>query len=219
MTLTVTATPTSGQAPLAVTYNYTVTNDSSTNAPISGATITDDKCATPMLTGGDANGNGLLDVGESWTFTCTRTFTSGGTFTSTATATGTNTGDNRTVASPPAQATVTVAAPSRSAVLGKKLPSINSRQARRNAPCISTPKRLSMRARELTLVRVRVREDGRGVGGALVRISGPGFEKRKTTNAEGAVAVRVRPKRSGTLVIQSDRCSGADRVAVLRAPA
>lgn len=98
-------TPTLGQAPLAVTYDYVLTNDSSTHAPLSGVVLTDDKCAPVLFTG--------------------------------------------------------------------------------------------------------------GVEGALVRVTGPGFVKRLTTDAKGDASVRIRSKRTGTLVIQSDRCLGADRVAVL----
>jgi hypothetical protein len=216
-TLTETVTPASGQAPLAVTRNYTLTNTSSTNAPLSGVTVTDERCESVSYTGGDANGNSLLDVGEIWTFTCAETLRSGGTFTSTATATGINTVDNLPVPIGPAQGTVTVTVQSRSSVLGRKLPSVKSPQARADAACVSVPKRLSVRAGELTVVRVRVEETGTRVEGALVRVSGPGFAKRTTTNSGGSAIVRVRPSRSGTLVIQSDRCLGADRVAVLRA--
>jgi uncharacterized repeat protein (TIGR01451 family) len=215
-TLTKTATPVGGEAPLTVTYTYTLTNDSTTNAPISGATITDDKCSSITFTGGDANGDNLLDVGEAWTFNCTQTLRSGGTFPNIANATATNTVDNRPVPIAPAEATVTVTQ-SRSAILGRPLPPIESRPARRQAPCVSVPARLRVRAGELTVVRVRVQEEGRRIGGALVRITGPGFVKRAVTNAGGSVVVRVRPRRAGTLVIQSDRCLGADRVRVLGA--
>jgi hypothetical protein len=215
-TLTKTATPVSGEAPLTVTYTYTLTNDSTTNAPISGATITDDKCSSITFTGGDANGDNLLDVGEAWTFNCTQTLPSGGTFPNIANATATNTVDNRPVPIAPAEASVTVTQ-SRSAILGRPLPSIGSRPARGQAPCVSVPARLRVRAGELTVVRVRVQEEGRRIAGALVRITGPGFVKRAITNAGGSVVVRVRARRAGTLVIQSDRCLGADRVRVLRA--
>jgi hypothetical protein len=215
-TLTKTATPTGGQAPVTVTYTYTLTNDSTTNAPISDATITDDRCSSITFTGGDSNGNRLLDVGEAWTFNCTQTLRAGGTFPNIATAKATNTVDNLPVPIAPAQATVTVAQ-SRSAVLGRPLPSINSKGARRQAPCVAVPARLRVREGEVTVVRVRVQEDGRRIEGALVRISGPGFVKRAITNAGGSAVVRVRARRTGTLVIQSDRCLGADRVRVLRA--
>lgn len=217
VTLTRTATPTSGTAPLTVGNTYTLTNNSSTNAPILNPSVTDERCAPVTYTGGDANGNGLLDVGETWTYTCRQVLRSGGVFTSVTTATGTNTVDNRPVPIAPADLRVTVTSPSRRSILGRRLPSATSRQARGNAACISVPTRLAVRARELTVVRVRVREGDDQAEGALVRITGPGFVERTTTNSGGSAVVRVRPTRSGTLVVQSDRCLGADRVRVLGA--
>ena len=172
------------------------------------------RCAPVTYTGGDANGNNLLDVGETWTYTCRQVLRSGGVFNSVTTATGTNTVDNLPIAIAPADLRVTVTAPSRRSILNRRLPSITSPQARRNAVCVSVPTRLAVRARELTVVRVRVREGDDQAEGALVRISGPGFVERATTNSGGSATVRVRPTRSGTLVVQSDRCLGADRVRV-----
>jgi large repetitive protein len=217
LTLTETAAPTEGQAPLPTTITYTLTNDSSTNAPIASPSVSDEVCAPITFTGGDANANGVLDVGESWTYNCAATLRTAGVVTSTATATGTNTIDNLPVQAAPSSASITVTAPPRSVVLGRKLVSPRSRSARRNAACIALPRRLSIRARERTLVRVRVREDGLAVERALVRVIGPGVRKRKVTNARGVATFRVRAKQRGTLVIQSDRCGGADRVRVLRA--
>ena len=214
-TLTTSVTPAGGQAPLNVTYNYNLTNDSSTGAPIANPRVTDNRCADIRLTGGDANGNGVLDVGETWTYSCTTRFASGGTYTSSASATGTSTVDNRPVDIPPASATVRVVSPSRASILRKPLPDVSSRRARGNARCVTTTQRLRVRARELTVVRVRVRDDGQAAANALVRITGPGFVMRRVTNANGVATFRVRPRRSGRLVIQSDRCSGADRVRVL----
>ncbi len=137
-------------------------------------TVSDDRCASATYTGGDANGNGVLDVGETWTYTCTQTLSTGGTYTFTATATGTNTVDDRPVTSAPAQATVTVtslagsrpsASPPIRVTQQGKLPPANSRQARRQAPCVAVPGRVSVRAGELTVVRVRIRERGRAVQG------------------------------------------------------
>jgi uncharacterized repeat protein (TIGR01451 family) len=87
-----------------VTYTYTVTNP---GLPVlSNVTVTDDKCAPVTYVSGDANGNSMLDHGETWTYTCTTTITV--TTTNTATATGTN--DGNTV-SDTDQATVTVPTP------------------------------------------------------------------------------------------------------------
>ena len=83
--LTKTASPTSGTAPLAVTYTYTEKNTG--DVPITGVALTDDKCA-PVARGADAPGNNdnILDVGETWVFTCSVTLTQ--TTTNVVTATG-----------------------------------------------------------------------------------------------------------------------------------
>lgn len=240
--LTKTATPDQGTAPLTVTYDYRLTNDSSTNVPIRGATVSDDKCAPVTYTGGDTDADGLIDVGESWSFVCTQTFNVADVIINTATATGTSTVDDLPVPIPPAHATVTVtsppvvtppatppgtpvsvppvAAPPAGGVAGKtfKLVPVTSKLAAKDAPCVSVPKRLSVRAGELTMIRVRVRkEPGHTLAGAIVRITGPGFVKKLTTDAKGEAIFKLRSKRAGTLVIQSNRCLGADRVGVLGA--
>lgn len=110
-TLRKTASPTGGRAPLAVTFTYTEHNDSSTDAPISNVALTDDQCAPVGRTGGDANGNDLLDVDETWTYTCVRTFASPGTFVNYVQATGTNVVDNLPAPLETAEATVVVRGP------------------------------------------------------------------------------------------------------------
>ena len=54
-----------------VTYTYLVTNLSQTT--LSDVVILDDKCGTPdgPLDGDLAPANGLLDIGETWRYTCT----------------------------------------------------------------------------------------------------------------------------------------------------
>lgn len=108
MLLSKTASPSRGQAPLTVTFTYTVTNTSSTNAPLEDVTITDSNCSGMTFTGGDPNANNLLDVGEAWIYTCKRTFTARGTFTNTAQVQATNTIDNGSVTSNQAQISVVV---------------------------------------------------------------------------------------------------------------
>lgn len=216
-TLTTSTTPSSGQAPLRVTTTYNLTNDSSTGTPIANPRVSDDRCREVTFTGGDANGNGVLDTGETWTYTCAARIDSEGTYTNTATATGTSTVDNRPVDVPSAQSTVQVTAPSRASILRKPLPGVRSRGARGNARCVATAGRLRIRARELSVVRVHVRDQGEPVANALVRITGPGLVMRRITNDNGVATFRVRPRRSGTLFVQSDRCSGADRLRVLGA--
>jgi len=104
-TLTVNAAPNSGVAPLTTTFTYSEANDGA--RPISGVKITDDTCSPLTFSGGDTNGNGILDPGETWTYTCTHVFAAAGTFTSHIVATGVDTIANQAVPQSTAQATVT----------------------------------------------------------------------------------------------------------------
>ena len=49
-----------------VEWYYEVSNTG--NTPLSNVTVTDDRGVTPVFTGGDDNNNGLLDIGEFWTY-------------------------------------------------------------------------------------------------------------------------------------------------------
>jgi hypothetical protein len=101
----------SGRAPLSVTYTYRVTNDSSTNAPISDVKISDEACSPLAFSGGDPNANAVLDPGETWEFTCARRFTSAGTFHNRVAVSGTNTVDSRPVPVATAEAALVVTRP------------------------------------------------------------------------------------------------------------
>lgn len=98
-------------------------------------------------------------------------------------------------------------------------PPSSSAAAQGPAPCIPVPSRLRLRANERRLLRVVVRRDDRTIEGALVRVTGPGFRAQKRTGAGGRVEFRVRPRRKGTLVIQTSVCEGSKRFAVLGARA
>lgn len=51
-----------------VKYTYLVSNPGT--VPLSGVTLTDDKCPNIIVPSGDINGNGLLDPNETWTYSC-----------------------------------------------------------------------------------------------------------------------------------------------------
>jgi hypothetical protein len=92
--------------------------------------------------------------------------------------------------------------------------SVLAARAAGNAQCVATPQRMRVRAGRTTRVRVSVATNGQTIAGAAVRVTGPGFVKTKRTNALGEAVFLVRPKHRGEIVIQSDVCFGADRVAV-----
>jgi uncharacterized repeat protein (TIGR01451 family) len=107
--LTVTSNITSGQAPLPVVYTYTERNTGDT--PIAGVMPVDSGCSPIVFTGGDNNGNSILDKGETWTFTCSRSLTTAGTYTSHVVIKGQDARDGRPVPDEEASATVTVSGP------------------------------------------------------------------------------------------------------------
>jgi uncharacterized repeat protein (TIGR01451 family) len=84
-----------------VTYTYKVTNPGT--VAIMNVRVVDNRCSPVTFVGGDANANGALDPGETWTYTCTTRITA--TTTNTATATGSS---NGSAASDRSSATVTV---------------------------------------------------------------------------------------------------------------
>lgn len=67
-----------------VVYTYTVTNIG--NDPLHQVTLVDDKCSPVTFIGGDANGDTVLDLTETWFYRCTAVITQ--TTTNTATVTG-----------------------------------------------------------------------------------------------------------------------------------
>ncbi len=84
------------------------------------------------------------------------------------------------------------------------------------APCV-TVKQLRVRAGERSTIRVRVRANGQNIGGSLVRLRGAGLSVQKRTGSDGVAQFRVRPRKKGTIYVQSNTCVGADRVSVLGA--
>lgn len=114
-TVSVTPTPASGDAPLGVTYNYSVLNDTQVDPAdnfvhIQSPVVADDLCSPVTFTGGDTNMDTLLSRGETWTYTCTRTLP-GGVFTNHVTLDGTSVRDGRPWPQATAQSTVNVNGP------------------------------------------------------------------------------------------------------------
>ena len=69
-----------------LTWTYNVTNTG--NVALSGVTVSDsDPSVRPFFNGGDDNGNGLLDVGETWTYAAVGTAVVGQ-YSNTGTASG-----------------------------------------------------------------------------------------------------------------------------------
>src|SRR5437763_12447708 len=58
-----------------VTWTYIVTNPG--DEPLKSVSVVDDRIGALSAHTGDANSNGLLDVGETWTYTATGTAVSG----------------------------------------------------------------------------------------------------------------------------------------------
>jgi uncharacterized repeat protein (TIGR01451 family) len=72
-----------------ITYTYVVTNPG--DDPLKPVTLADDKCAPVTFVSGDADGDGALDPGESWRYTCVATAGAAGSLVNVATVTGTPT--------------------------------------------------------------------------------------------------------------------------------
>jgi uncharacterized repeat protein (TIGR01451 family) len=196
--ITKVANPTSGPAPLTVTYTYTVTNTSTLDLPVNNVIVTDDLCPSPVYAAGDADGDGALDVTEAWTFTCTTTHPNPGTYVDTANVCGDGVLGGEHVCAGPVQATVVVTAP------------VPVRSA--SERCISVPKKLSVRAKEVTTVKVTVTAGV--IKGASVKVSGAGVKRSGKTNSKGQATFKVRPTKKGTLTISSTSCLDAARVSV-----
>lgn len=97
---------------------------------------------------------------------------------------------------------------------------LGSSLAQRPARCIAVPQRLRVRARQTTGVRVRVTTNGENIEGARLRVTLPGGQQLFRRTGTGGIAnILVRPRRAGTLIIQSDVCFGSERFAVLAARA
>ncbi len=89
-------------------------------------------------------------------------------------------------------------------------------QSQGAAPCVTVQqvRQVRLRAGERSTIRVRVRANGQNIGGSVVRLRGAGVSERGRTGSDGIARFRVRPRRAGTIFVQSNTCSGADRLRV-----
>jgi len=199
--ITKVANPTSGTAPLTVSYTYTVTNTSPLDLPVNHVVVSDDLCPNVTYTSGDTDLDGALDITETWIFNCTMTFPNPGTYVNTAGVCGDGVLGLEHVCAGPVQATVVVTAPP-----------VPVRSASKPDVCISVPKKLSVRAKELTTVKVTV-TDG-VIKGASIKLRGPGIKLSGKSDSKGHATFKVRPTKKGTLTISSSSCLNAARVSV-----
>jgi len=210
----------SGQAPQNVTYTFKVTNDSTTPVPMSDVVVTDDKCgnATRLAGDPDVGNDRYLSNGETWTYTCSMLHQAPGVYTNTASACAVSRVDNRPVCSPPDTWTVTLTPPPANPPAN---PPVNNPPAQAGvrpagatqAPCdIASPTGLNVRARELTTIRVKVRNVD---AGTEARITLPGGKVVKAkVNAAGTATFKVRPTKSGRATIRMAECGDVERFTV-----
>jgi len=98
-----------------------------------------------------------------------------------------------------------------SGVLG----AVDSAAARGNAACISTVRRMHLRAGERSAIDVLINMNDQNIRNALVRVTLPGGRQvTRRTGSNGIARFVVRPRSKGRAVIQSDVCFGARRAAV-----
>jgi hypothetical protein len=202
----------SGQAPQNVVYTFKVRNDSTTPVPMSDVVVTDDKCGNATRVAGDpdAGNDSLLSNGETWTYTCSMLHQAAGVYTNTASACAVSRVDNRPVCSPPDTWTVTLTPPPPP----PPVPQAGVKPASATqAPCdIASPSGLNVRARELTTIRVKVRNVD---AGTEARITLPGGKVVKAkVNAAGTATFKVRPPKSGRATIRMADCGDVARFAV-----
>jgi hypothetical protein len=68
----------------------------------------------------------------------------------------------------------------------------------------------------LTSVRVKLTKGGHGVRGQVVRLKGPGFDRRAKTGSKGTAAFKVRARRTGRATASTKLCGGRLKVSASR---
>ncbi len=86
--ITVTKNPVSQEVAIGGTANFDIAVINSGEVALTNIQVIDSLCTLSALLGGDTNHNSILDVGETWTFTCTKNNVQSA-FTNTVTAQGT----------------------------------------------------------------------------------------------------------------------------------
>jgi len=213
LTLTKTASPGSGVAPLAVTFSYTVLNDGDATTTLSDVAVTDAQCGPVARTGADAGSDGLLSVGETWRLTCSTSFAAPGNYSGTAVARGVNTVAGQPVASDPSGTTISVDAPP---VVVPDAPA--------PAPvATATPRPPSVRVTIPLRARFRARGcDGRAAltlkaGGRVVATKTAKLDRNCRYSVRfNVVRARLRGARTVTISVRAGRRTATHRVAVPR---
>lgn len=92
-------------------------------------------------------------------------------------------------------------------------------QNQRGAPCLAVlqVQKVRLRAGERSTVRVRVRANNQNIQGSVVRVRGAGVSEKMRTGSDGVARFLVRPRRAGTIYLQTNTCTGADGLHVLGA--
>ncbi|MDA0169784.1 hypothetical protein OJ998_11870 [Solirubrobacter taibaiensis] len=219
LTIDKTGSTTGGPAPQSVVYTYTVRNVTlpaglpDDVSQMQNVVPTDDLCAPLTLVSGDTNGDAKMQIAETWTYTCGQTFPNPGVFTNTVKVCADEVADRivKNYCSPPDTWTVTVTPPPPAA---PPAPQAGVKPANATqAPCdIASPTGLNVRARELTTIRVKVRNVD---AGTEARITLPGGKVLKAkVNSAGTATFKVRPTKSGRATIRIAECGDVARFTV-----
>lgn len=113
LSLDFTATPATGFAPLNFTFNYVLTNTGSTPVALSSVAIAHPSCTPITRSGGDTNGNGLLESPEIWRYACPGGFALPGSLKTAAIASARSEVDTFPVSSQERELTITAERPPR----------------------------------------------------------------------------------------------------------
>ncbi|MDA0181323.1 hypothetical protein OJ997_13535 [Solirubrobacter phytolaccae] len=207
----------SGVAPQNVTYTYDVTTTASIPIPLKNVGVKDDLCSSPTYASGD-DGDGQLEQGEVFRFTCTTLHQAPGTYTNTAYACALSVFDDREVCSPPDTWTVVLTPPpgnppASPPPAGPPAETAVKPANATQAPCtLSTPKGLTVRAGEVTTIKATVRQVDAGTS---VKITLPGGKTVSAkTNSKGVALLKVKPTKTGTARITVAECSEVQRLTV-----